>query len=129
MVTTDNVMTTADVANRYHELAKQGRWFEIQDELFADDVKSVEPADAPSRYRYLRSAEGKANVRRKAEEWVSRVEQVYDQYFTEPVVAGNRFALGWGIDADVTGLGRRRIDEIALYEVKDGRIVLEQFFY
>ena len=122
-------MTTQDVANRSHELAKQGKWFEIQDELFADDVRSVEPADAPSRYRYLRSAEGKANVRKKAEEWVSRVETLYSSYFTEPVVGGNYFALGWGIDADVAGLGRKTIDEIMLYEVKDGQIVLEQFFY
>ena len=129
MLTNMQVMTTQEVATRYHELARQGKWFEIQDELFADDVKSVEPADAPMRYRYLRSAEGKANVRRKAEEWVSRVETVYNQYFTEPVVGGNHFALGWGIDADVAGLGRRKIDEIMLYEVKDGRVVLEQFFY
>ena len=129
MLTHMKVMTTQEVANRYHELARQGKWFEIQDELFADDVKSVEPADAPIRYRYLRSAEGKANVRQKAEEWVSRVEAVYNQYFTEPVVGGTHFALGWGIDADVASLGRRKIDEIMLYEVKDGRIVLEQFFY
>ena len=129
MTTNTKVMTTQDVANRYHELAKQGKWFEIQDELFADDVKSVEPDDAPSRYRYLRSAEGKANVRKKAEEWVSRVETLYSSYFTEPVVGGNHFAMGWGVDVDVAGLGRRKIDEIMLYEVKDGRIVLEQFFY
>jgi len=128
-MTTTRMMTTQEIANRYHELAKQGKWFEIQDELFADDVKSIEPSDAPARFRYLRSAEGKASVRRKAEEWVSRVENVYDQYFSAPVVAGNRFALAWGIDADVAGLGRRRIDEIILYEVKDGRVVVEQFFY
>ena len=129
MTTNPKVMTTQEVANRYHELASQGKWFEIQDELFADDVKSVEPVDAPSRYRYLRSAEGKANVRKKAEEWVSRVETLYSQYFTEPVVGGDHFALGWGVDVDVAGLGRRKIDEIAVYEVKNGQIVLEQFFY
>jgi hypothetical protein len=129
MTTHTKVMTTQEVAKRYHELAKQGKWFEIQDELFADDVRSVEPVDAPSRYRYLRSAEGKANVRKKAEEWVSRIETLYSQYFTEPVIGGNYFALGWGVDVDVAGLGRRQIDEIMLYEVKDGRIVLEQFFY
>jgi hypothetical protein len=126
---TSTVMTVQEVADRYHELARQGKWFEIQDELFAEDVKSIEPADASVRYRYLKSAEGKANVRKKAEEWVSRVEKVYDSYFTAPVVGGNHFALGWGIDADVAGLGRRRIDEIMLYEVRDGQIVLEQFFY
>ena len=126
---TSTVMTTQQVADRYHELAKAGKWFEIQDELFASDVKSVEPEDAPSRYRYLRSAEGKANVRRKAEEWVSRVEAVHNMYFSAPVVGGNHFSLAWGIDADVQGLGRRRIDEIMLYEVRDGQIVVEQFFY
>jgi SnoaL-like protein len=123
------VMTTQEVADRYHELAKQGKWFEIQDELFDDDVKSIEPAAAPSQFRYLHSAEGKANVRRKAEEWVSRVETLHSQYFSAPVVGGNHFALAWGIDADVAGIGRRKIDEIMLYEVKDGRIVLERFFY
>ena len=126
---TSTVMTTQEVANRYHELAKQGKWFEIQDELFADDVKSIEPADAPARYRYLRSAEGKANVRKKAEEWVSRVETLHNMYFSAPVVGGSRFALAWGIDADVAGLGRTKIDEIMLYEVRDGQIVVEQFFY
>lgn len=126
---TGTALTTQEVANRYHELAKQGKWFEIQDELFADDVKSIEPDDASVRYRYLKSAEGKANVRRKAEEWVGRVENVYSQYFSAPVVGGNHFALAWGIDADVAGLGRRKIDEIMLYEVKDGQIVREQFFY
>jgi hypothetical protein len=122
-------MTTEEVANRYYELATQGRWFEIQDELFSDDVKSIEPADAPARYRFLRSAEGKTNVRRRAEEWVNNVETVHDMYFSEPVVGGSRFALAWGIDADVRELGRTRIDEIMLYEVTDGRIVVEQFFY
>ena len=126
---TTRVMSTQEVADRYHELATHGKWFEIQDELFADDVRSVEPADAPIRYRYLKSAEGKANVRKKAEEWVSRVETVHSMHFSEPIVAGNHFSMAWGIDADVAGLGRRKIDEIIQYEVRDGQIVLEQFFY
>ena len=40
---TQNAMTTQAVAARFHELAQQEKWFEIQDELFADDVRSVEP--------------------------------------------------------------------------------------
>ena len=27
------------------------------------------------------------------------------------------------------GMGRQKMDEIAVYEVKDGKIVKEQFFY
>src|SRR5918992_3564749 len=113
---TSTAMTVQEVADRYHELARQGKWFEIQDELFADDVRSIEPADASVRYRYLRSAEGKANVRKKAEEWVSRVETLHNMYFSTPVVGGNRFALAWGMDADVAGLERRKNDENILYE-------------
>lgn len=123
------VMTTQEVAARYDELAKQGKWFEIQDELFAENVRSIEPPNAAKEYRYLHSAEGKANVRKKAEEWVNRVEILHSSYCTEPVVGGNHFALGWGVDVTVAGLGRRKIDEIMLYEVKDGQIVVEQFFY
>ena len=33
--TIDSVMTTHEVAARFNELARQEKWFEIQDELFA----------------------------------------------------------------------------------------------
>ena len=42
--TTQNpVMTTQEVAARFNELAKQERWFEIQEELYAENVRSVDP--------------------------------------------------------------------------------------
>ncbi|MHB1922078.1 MAG: SnoaL-like domain-containing protein, partial [Chitinophagaceae bacterium] len=34
-----------------------------------------------------------------------------------------------GVEITVEGFGRIKIDQIMLYEVKDGQIVLEQFFY
>ena len=34
-------MTTQQVAARFNELAQQEKWFEIQDELFADDVSKL----------------------------------------------------------------------------------------
>ena len=37
----EDVMTTREVATRFNELAKQEKWFEIQDELFSDDVKAL----------------------------------------------------------------------------------------
>jgi limonene-1,2-epoxide hydrolase len=33
------------------------------------------------------------------------------------------------LDATMTGMGRMQLDEICVYEVKDGKIVFEQFFY
>ena len=125
MTTHKKTITTQEVAARFNELAKQEKWFEIQDELFADNVRSVEPPNSP----YFRYAEGKAPVRKKGEDWVKRIEAAHRRYTTEPVVGGNHFAVGRNVDITVQSFGRIKIDEIMLYEVKDGQIVLEQFFY
>ena len=42
MTTMEMTMTTQDVASRFNELAQQEKWFEIQDEFFADNVKSID---------------------------------------------------------------------------------------
>lgn len=126
MTTTDKkVLTTHEVAARFNELARQEKWFEIQDELFADHVRSIEPATA----EYLGNAEGKTAVRKKGEEWVKRIEAFHGGSTTPPVVGGNYFAVGRTADITVQGTGRLHIDQLMMYEVKEGRIVLEQFFY
>ena|SRR5688572_27302914 len=118
-------MTTQNVAARFNELAQQEKWFEIQDELFADNVKSIDPLNSP----YFGYAEGKSPVRKKGEDFVRRIEAVHKAYTTEPVVSGNHFVVGREIDITVQPHGRVQINEIMLYEVKDGQIVVEQFFY
>ncbi|HKZ37973.1 MAG TPA: SnoaL-like domain-containing protein [Chryseolinea sp.] len=118
-------MTTQETAARFNELAQQEKWFEIQEEFFADNVRSIDPPNSP----YLGYAEGKASVRKKGEDFVKRIEAVHRVYTSEPLVSGNHFAMGREMDITVQGLGRIQINEIMLYEVRDGQIVLEQFFY
>jgi len=125
METSTITMTTEQVAARFNQLAQQEKWFDIQDELFAEDVTSVDPPNSP----YLKLAEGKATVRKKGEDWVKRIQAVHRLHTTEPVVAGNHFVVGREVDITVEGFGRITIDEIMLYEVREGQIVLEQFFY
>ena len=125
MTINKTMMTTQEVATRFNELAQQEKWFEIQDELFADNVRSVDPPNSP----YFKFAEGKSPVRKKGEDWVKRIEAVHRTHTTEPVVAGNHFAVGRQVDITVQGSGRIKMDEIMLYEVKNGQILSEQFFY
>lgn len=113
------------VAARFNELAMQEKWFEIQEELFADDVRSIDPTDSP----YMGYAEGKANVRRKGEDFVKNITDVHRLHTTAPLVTGSFFAVGREMDITVSGFGRIQINEIMLYEVRDGKIVSEQFFY
>lgn len=122
---TTAVMTTREVADRFNELARQEKWFDIQDEFFSDNVKSIDPPGSP----YFGYAEGKSAVRKKGEDFVKKILQVHRALTTEPVVAGNHFAVGREIDVTVEGFGRIQINQIMLYEVQNGMIVSEQFFY
>ncbi len=125
-ITTNNTaLTTQEVAARFNEFAQQEKWFEIQDELFADNVRSIEPANS----RFFKNAEGKSPVRKKGEDWGKQIETAHRLYTTEPAIGGNHFAVGREVDITVKGFGRIQINEVMVYEVKDGEIVLEQFFY
>jgi hypothetical protein len=125
MIVDKAVMTTGEVAERFNELARQEKWFEIQEEFFSDNVKSIDPPNSP----YFGYAEGRSSVRKKGEDFVKRIEAVHSAYTSESIVAGNHFAVGREIDITVQGLGRIQINQIMMYEVKDGQIVSEQFFY
>jgi hypothetical protein len=125
MTVSATTLTTQQVAAKFNELAQQEKWFEIQEEFFADHVKSIDPVGSP----YMGYAEGRVAVRKKGEDFVKKIETVHHAFTTAPIVTGNHFAVGREIDITVQGFGRIQMNEIMLYEVKDGQIVLEQFFY
>jgi hypothetical protein len=125
MTTQQAILTTQEIATRFNELAQQEKWFQIQEEFFADNVKSIDPPHSP----YFGYAEGKAAVRQKGEEFVGRITDLHRAYTGEPIVTGNHFAVIREIDITVQPHGRIQINQIMLYEVKDGQIISEQFFY
>ena len=118
-------MTTKDVANRFHQLAQSGQWNQIQDELFAEDAVSIEPEHSAG----LKTVKGMDAVRQKGKEFEESVEEMHGGFSNAPIVAGNYFAVAMGMDVTMKGMGRMQMDEIAVYEVKNGKIVKEQFFY
>jgi len=125
MATQEAVMTTKDVANRLYELFQENKWMEAQQELFSNDAESIEPKDSPG----LQSVKGIDAIRKKGEDFNNMVEEVHGGWVSEPIVAGKYIAVAMGMDCTYKGMGRQKMDEIALYEVKDGKIVKEQFFY
>jgi len=127
MSTQEAVMTTQEVANRFNELAQSGQWDQIQAELYADNAVSIEPAHAAA--MGLGNAEGIDAIKKKGEAFNEAVEEMHGGYSNEPQVAGNHFVVAMGMEATMKGAGRVKMDEIAVYEVKDGKIVKEQFFF
>ena len=125
MATQEAVMTTKDVANRLYELFKENKWMEAQQELFSNDAESIEPKDSPG----LQSVKGIDAIRKKGEDFNNMVEEVHGGWVSEPLVAGKYITVAMGMDCTYKGMGRQKMDEIALYEVKDGKIIKEQFFF
>jgi ketosteroid isomerase-like protein len=125
MATQEAVMTTKEVANRLYELFQENKWMEAQQELFSEDAESIEPKDSPG----LQSVKGIDAIRKKGEDFNNMVEEVHGGWVSEPIVAGKYIAVAMGMDCTYKGMGRQKMDEIVLYEVKDGKVVKEQFFY
>jgi ketosteroid isomerase-like protein len=128
MSTLEAVMTTQDVANRYMELEKQGKWVEIQDELYSAEVVCIEPEHAAAMGMQT-VTKGIDAIKAKAKAWNDGIEEMHGGYCSEPVVGGNFFSVAMGMDCTMKGAGRMKMDEIAVFEVRDGKIVKEQFFF
>lgn len=118
-------MSTQEVANRLSQLFKEQKWEQIQNELFSEDAESIEPPGSQG----VQSVKGIDAIRKKGEDFSNMVEEMHGGYVGEPIVAGNYIAVAMGMDTTMKGMGRSQMDEIVLYEVKNGKIVKEQFFY
>jgi len=119
-------MTTQEVANRLIELCRNGQFKAAQEELYADDVVSIEPATARSE---MQTVTGKEAVIAKGEHFQSTIEEHHGMSISDPAVAGRFFSCTMSMDITVTDAGRMQMDEVCVYEVKDGKVAHEQFFF
>lgn len=120
-------MNTEQVAKRLVELCREGKYDQAQDELYAEDAVSVEMAGMQS--GALGNVKGLAAIREKGRKWMESIETIHGGSVSDPVVAGDWFSLALGIDATYRDKGRMPMEEICVYQVRDGKIVHEQFFY
>lgn len=118
-------MTTAQIANKLVSMCREGKIEEAKEELFADDIVSIEPQEGllPKEVR------GMSAIRDKAQLFIKHVENIFDQHISEPVIAGDFFAVSWMTDLQMKGEARKTNYELCLYHVKNGKIISEQFFY
>jgi hypothetical protein len=118
-------MTTQEIAGRLVELCRQGNYEDAQKELYSKDAESVEPVQDQG----LPTVKGLDAIIEKGHQFQGMVEAIHGGSVSDPVFAGDRFAVSIIIDATMKGQGRSTMEEIAVYNVKDGKVVKEQFFY
>lgn len=126
METESIIMTTQEVAEQLISLSREGKFEQIQQELFSPEIRSVEPTKEGD-WDVEKGFEG---LKKKAEQWHGMVEEMIGGEISDPIVAGNFFSCTWKTKVKFKGAPEAvAMDEVAVYEVKDGKVVLEQFFY
>jgi hypothetical protein len=118
-------MTTQEIATRLFELTSTNQHDVAYDELFSEEALNIEPPHSQG----MQSAKGLAAIRAKSEAFNGMIEEVHSAYNHEPKVFGPYIFMEMGMDVTMKGMGRMDMREMCKYEVKDGKIISEEFFY
>lgn len=118
------VMTTKEIANRLTELCRKGEWAQAQEELYADNAVSIEPMATPA---FEKETKGLKAIIEKGEKFDAMVQEYHSLNISEPLVTDNCVAFILSMDLTMKGRPREQMREICVYDVKDGKIVSEQF--
>jgi len=94
-------------------------------ELYSDKIVSIENDGKGE----TGISEGFDGLQKKGEWWEANFE-VHETKASEPIIADNWFSVRFDMDTTHRPSGHRsKSSEIAVYQVQDGKIVKEQFFY
>lgn len=119
-------MTTKEIGTQLVALCREGRNIDAINTFYADDIVSVEAGGPQGMDRTTR---GKAGVIGKNQWWVEN-HDMHSATCEGPFPHDDRFAVRFTYDVTHKPNGQRfTMNEVALYTVKDGKIVREEFFY
>ena len=118
-------MTTEQIGRRLKELCDQGQFEHALKELFSPDAVSIEPSESPD---FARETKGLDAIFAKGKKWNEMVTEQHGFEISEPLIAGDSFALTMHIDVTMKGRGRMNHKELCVYEISGGKIVSERFF-
>jgi ketosteroid isomerase-like protein len=125
-MTTAAPTSTAAVANELVALCRAGRNLDALAKLYSPKIVSIEPVSTEALPAEMTGIDA---IRQKNEWWFDNNE-LNSYEVNGPFVGGDQFAVHYLLDTTFKPTGQRSVmTEMALYTVKDGKIVREQFFY
>jgi ketosteroid isomerase-like protein len=126
MSTTTAPATAATIGHELVGLCRQGRNGDAIERLYSRDIVSVEPMGSEE---MPAESKGIDAVHKKHDWWTANME-VHKADVKGPFVGDDEFAVYFDYDTTFKPTGQRSsMKEMALYTVRDGQIVREEFFY
>ena len=120
---------TFETGKKLVELCKAGKHLDAIKTLYAPNIVSIEAMGSPQMPQRI---EGIQAVREKGE-WWEKNHEIHGGSVEGPWPHGDRFIVRFQYDVTAKAgpmAGKRmHLDEAALYTVKDGKIIQEEFFY
>jgi hypothetical protein len=118
-------MTSQQIANRLYELCSQGKNFDAMEELYTDDIVSVEATARGG----VTDFKGKVPVIQKSRDWAA-AHEIHGLSIQGPYLCGDKFAVTFDIDVTHKASGQRAsFREVAVYFTSNGKIHREEFYY
>ena len=120
-------MTAMKIGQHLVALCQEGKHLEAIDQLYAEDVVSVEATDRPEGEREARGIDA---IRSK-NQWWSENHEVHSASVRGPFPhSDDRCCVMFNYDPTNKPSGHRfQMEEVGLYTVTDGKISKEEFFY
>lgn len=116
-------MNTQQVANQLVSYCRNNQEDKAYQELYSPEITSIEMSEP------MKEVHGMEGIQKKGAWWQENFE-VHATKVSDPVVADNHFAVTFWMDTTHKPSGTRsQMNEIGVYQVKDGKIWREQFFY
>ncbi len=119
-------MTSKEIGNQLVEFCRAGKNDEAIKSLYANDIVSVEAGAPPGQQR---ETKGLAACLEKSKHWAA-AHEIHAAKVEGPFPHDDRFAVMF--DYDITRRAdkqRFNMREVALFTVKNNKIVREEFFY
>lgn len=118
-------MTTSEIANKLVLLLREAKFEEVYDTLFdAEKVRHVEPQS-----EHFADITGVNAIKEKDTIMGENIQEVNSLEVGTATVSKDHIALPYKMTFTMKDGNAVALDEIIVYEVQDGKIVLEQFFY
>ena len=115
---------TREVAKKLIRYCRDQKHRKAVAELYADHCTSREMPGSENEF-----VEGKAAIIEKNDKWFEMVKEFHECEVTDPLIAGAFFTCQMTVDVSFYGHKRMQLNEVCVYQVEDGKIVSEQFFY